>query len=168
MRGLVATLRVYLDPLVDEGVFCAGIDAGGVRVVERFLTRDTGGAAYGAPPTVPDPDPLTRVRQSASRFDVLVPAGLSADDQAMLERIVENAKPAHTAFALGSTSSCSSSGRPASASTPRSVPRPVFVPTVPGRADAVLATGYLGYSHPFDVPDRVVSDRDRIGALPAL
>jgi phage tail-like protein len=167
-RGLVATLRVYLDPVVDEGVFCAGIDAGGVRVVERFLTRDTGGAAYGAPLTIPDPDPLTRVRQSASRFDVLVPAGLSADDQAMVQRIVEKAKPAHTAFALRQYYELFAVGQARLGIDTEIGAAPVFIPTVPGRADAVLATGYLGYPHPFDVPDRVVSDRDRVGALPAL
>jgi hypothetical protein len=46
---------------------------------------------------------------------------------------------------------------------------PVFVPTVPGDPDAgLLAASYLGYPRPFDLTDRVVSDRDRVGALPAL
>ena len=40
---------------------------------------------------------------------------------------------------------------------------------VPGDADAgLLAASYLGYPRPFDLTDRVVSDRDRVGTLPVL
>jgi hypothetical protein len=31
-----------------------------------------------------------------------------------------------------------------------------------------LAAGYLGFPSPFDLADRVVSDLDRVGVLPAL
>jgi hypothetical protein len=30
------------------------------------------------------------------------------------------------------------------------------------------AAGYLGYPRPFDLADRIVADRDRVGGLPAL
>jgi phage tail-like protein len=168
VRGLVATLRVYLDPIVDEGVFCAGADAGAVRVVERFLTRDTGGALYGAPLSMPDPDPFARALASASRFDVLVPAGLSADNQAMVRRIVENAKPAHTAFVLRPYYELFVVGQARLGIDTEIGQAPVFVPAILGNPDALLAAGYLGYPRPFDLADRVVSDRDRVGSLPAL
>jgi phage tail-like protein len=168
VRGLVATLKVYLDTTVDEGVFCGG-GAGGVRIVERFLTRDTGGAAYGAPPSQPDPDPLTRVRRSAHRFDVLVPADLSEADTAMVQRIVETAKPAHTAFALRRYHELFVVGQARLGLDTELGTAPVFVPMVPGDADAgLLAATYLGYPRPFDLTDRVVSDRDRVGTLPVL
>ncbi|GAB3866188.1 hypothetical protein GCM10028801_38130 [Nocardioides maradonensis] len=168
VRGLVATLKVYLDPTVDDGVFCGG-GAGGVRIVERFLTRDTGGAAYGAPPTQPDPDPMTRVRRSAHRFDVLVPTDLSDDDTAMVQRIVDIAKPAHTAFALRRYHELFVVGQARLGLDTELGTAPVFVPTVPGDRDAaVLAATYLGFPRPFDLTDRVVSDREHVGALPAL
>lgn len=168
VRGLVATLRVYLDVIVDEGVFCSDIGADGVRIVERFLTRDTGGAQYGAPLGQLDPDPMDRTRSSASRFDVLVPIGLSADDRAMVARIVEGAKPAHTAYLLRPYYELFVIGQARLGIDTEVGPAPVFAPTVPGDPSAYLASGYLGYPRPFDLPDRVVSDRDRVGALPAL
>ena len=168
MRGLVATLRVYLDAQVDEDVFC-GSGAGGVRIVERFLTRDTGGAAYGAPPDRPDPDPMARVRRSAHRFDVLVPSDLSDDDTAMVQRIVETAKPAHTAVALRRYAELFVVGQARLGLDTEIGAAPTFVPMVPGDRNAgLLAASYLGYPRPFDLPDRVVSDRDRVGSLPAL
>jgi hypothetical protein len=31
-----------------------------------------------------------------------------------------------------------------------------------------LAAGYLGYPRPYDSTDRIVVDRDRVGAIPEL
>ena len=96
--GLLATLRTYLDPGAGDSAFgcgCAG--DGGMRIVERFLARDGGGAAHGDPAAPPGTgSEADRVAASAHRFDVLVPAGLSADTLAMIERIVAVNKPAHT------------------------------------------------------------------------
>jgi phage tail-like protein len=173
--GLVATLRVFLDPVVDEHVFdpvgTVGTgSASGIRVVERFLTRDAGGVAYGAPPgsadAAADPDPRTRVRRSAHRFDVLVPVGLSADDAAMVTRIVAAAKPAHTGFELRRYYELFVIGQARLGIDTEIGHGPSYAPMVTG--SGVLAAGYLGYGHPFDITDRVVSDRDRIGAFPAL
>lgn len=166
--GLVATLKVYLDAVVDEGVFCGG-GAGGVRVVEKFLTRDTGGAAYGAPEGSPDPDPATRVREAAHRFDVLVPVDLDDDQVQMVQRIVETAKPAHTSFTLRRYYELFVIGQARLGLDTEIGHALSFVPTIPGLAGSDrLAGGYLGYPRPFDLADRVVSDRDRVGALPAL
>ena len=43
---------------------------------------------------------------------------------------------------------------------------PAYVPMVTG--NDYLAAGYLGYPRPFDLADRIVTDRDRVGGLPAL
>ncbi|WP_405868133.1 phage tail protein [Streptomyces sp. NBC_01515] len=161
--GLLATLRVYLDPVVDERVFdpVGAASGSGVRVVERFLTRDT-----GSPPGQAAPDPLARVRGSAHRFDVLVPAGLTADAEAMVNRIVAAAKPAHTGFGLRRQDEQFAIGRTLLGLDTVLRRGPSFTPMVTG--GSLLAGGYLGYAYPFDITDRLVSDRDRIGALPAL
>lgn len=165
--GLVATLRVYLDPLVDEGVFCsAGTGSAGVRVVERFLTRDTGGAAYGAPEHLPELDAATRIRRAAHRFEVLIPPELSTSDVQMVERIVEIAKPAHTAFALRHYFELFVVGQARLGLDTEIGHGPTFRPMVPGSSS--ISGAYLGYPHPFDLADRVVADRDRVGALPVL
>ncbi|KQW48931.1 hypothetical protein ASC77_09435 [Nocardioides sp. Root1257] len=167
VAGVVAILRAYLETDLDERVFRSALaGAGGIRVVERFLTRDTGGAAYGAPETLPDPDPETRVRDAAHRFDVLVPATLTADQLAMVDRIVAAARPAHTAFALRTYDELFVVGQARLGLDTELGRAPLFEAVVPGRTR--LAAGYLGYAHPFDIADRVVSDRDRIGGLPAL
>jgi hypothetical protein len=31
-----------------------------------------------------------------------------------------------------------------------------------------LALTYLGFPYPFDLPDRIVLDRDRVGGMPSL
>ena len=151
ISGLVAMLRLFLDPVVDDSVFDhGGSAAAGVRVVERFLTRD--GAA--------------EVRQAAHRFDVLVPAGLPAGTTDMVTRIVTTGKPAHTAFQLIRYDELFTIGR-ARLGIETGIGRgPSFTPMVTG--SSVLAAGYLGYSYPFDITDRVVSDRDRVGTMPAL
>jgi phage tail-like protein len=164
--GLVATLRVYLQDAVDESVFCGDNGLGGIRLVERFLTRDTGGAAYGAPAGEPDPDPLTRVQRTAHRFDVLVPLDLADDQVAMVERIVALARPAHAAFALRRYYELFVVGQARLGMDTELGQGPAYRPTVTGSTS--LAAGYLGYPSPFDLPDRVVSDLDRVGLLPAL
>jgi hypothetical protein len=160
---------VYLDPVVDDRVFDpmgAGGAGSGIRVVERFLTRNAGAVASGAPPGSPAPDALTRARQSAHRFDVVVPVGLSVDDTAMVNRIVAAAKPAHTGFQIRRNLGPFVIGE-ARLGVDTTIGHGLsFVPMVIG--SGTLAAGYLGYGHPFDVTDRVVSDRDRLGALPAL
>ena len=159
--GVVSTLRVYLEPVVDAGVFrspTAG--SGGIRVVERFLTRDTGGAAYGAPLGGPDPDVATRVRRAAHRFDVLVPVGLSADDQAMVERIVALARPAHTAFTLRHYFELFVVGQARLGLDTELGHAPSYQPVQLGGTP--LAAGHLAYPHPYELTDRIISDRDRV------
>ena len=87
----------------------------------------------------------------------------------MVQRIVETAKPAHTAFALRRYHELFVVGQARLGLDTELGTAPVFVPMVPGDADAgLLAASYLGYPRPFDLTDRVVSDRDRVGTLPVL
>lgn len=159
--GVVATLRVYLEPVVDDGVFrSAESGTGGIRVIERFLTRDTGAVAYGAPTDVPSLDLRTRVRASAHRFEVLVPQGLTDQDQAMVHRIVELARPAHTAFLLRHYYELFVIGQARLGLDTELGHAPSYVPVLTGSTP--LAAGHLAHPHPFELADRIISDRNRI------
>ena len=109
---------------------------------------------------------MRRAADAAHRFDVLVPASLPAEERDMVERIVNAARPAHTAFALRTFDELFVIGQARLGLDTElgsaSLFRPVWTGATP------LAAGYLGYTHPFDVTDRLISDRDRVGDLPTL
>jgi phage tail-like protein len=167
--GLVSTLRIYLTPTPDDSVFCsASGDTGAVRVVERFLTRDISGAA-GTGPAVSlasGAAEYSRVAAAAHRFDVLVPADMTATNQAMVQKIVDTTKPAHTWFDVRQYYDLFVVGQARLGQDTELGNAPVYVPMVTG--SNYLAGGYLGYPRPFDLADRIVADRDRVGGLPAL
>jgi hypothetical protein len=148
-----------------------------IRIVERFLTRGGKGTLAGDPtvadspaPATPPTDPTAAyaavVAATAHRFSVLVPAGLSDDEESMIRRVVNLEKPAHTLFdvrrywdlfrvgeaRLGIDSTLGDESR--------------FVPMILGRD--YLAEGFLSPAPPGDARDRFVSDRDRLGCLPGL
>lgn len=171
VAGLLSAVRLYLGCTIDERVFDeAGAESVRVRVVERFRTRGVGGLAYGDPTEGGDPAlvPLTpaHVAASAHRFTLLVPHDLPAQDLAMVERIVALEQPAHTMVELkrywdlfrvgearlGVDTALGESGS--------------FVATLLG--EGYLAETYLEASYPFDLEDRMISDRDMLGELPAL
>lgn len=170
VAGLLATLRLFLhDPVlgapVEDAVFasCGAGTGGRVRIVERFLTRGPVAPASGADP---EPNVPGRVAAAAHRFDVLVAAELADDALAMVARIVELGKPAHTSFAVRRFHDLFAIGRARLGIDTALGDPPRFVPLVTGRDG--LTGGYLGYPRPFDIDDRIVSDRDHVGALPAL
>lgn len=131
-----------------------------IRIVEQFQTR--GGRALVAG----DPTAAGNENSAAHQFTVLIPEGLPPEEEAMVRRIINLEKPAHTAFALrrywdgfrvgearlGIDTTLDESSR--------------FAPFILGRN--TLASGYLGAAHPFNVPERYVSDRDSLGNLPPL
>jgi phage tail-like protein len=166
--GLLAALRTYLDPNVDDSVF--GCDCGaaaGVRIVEEFLTRDAGGAAYGDPAALPGSgSEADRAAATAHRFDVLVSEGLSADVLAMIDRIVDVNKPAHTFYAVRGYNDLFIVGQARLGIDTQLGATPTFSAMVTGQG--YLAGTYLGFPHPFELPDRIVIDRDRVGGLPPL
>jgi phage tail-like protein len=136
-----------------------------VRIVERFLTRGGWAMVMGDPTQAPvTPSTGDPIQASAHRFSVLIPEGLLPEEAAMVERIVSLEKPAHTLFEvrrywdyfrvgearLGIDTMLGADSR--------------FVPMVLGRDH--LATGYISPTYPLDVPERFVSDRDRVGERP--
>jgi phage tail-like protein len=135
-----------------------------VRIVERFMTR-AGLAVVAGDPTQSDGSDDSYAA-TAHRFAVLVPETLSSDIRTMVSRIVDLEKPAHTDYEvrrywdyfrvgearLGFDTILGQDAR--------------FMPMVLGQS--ALLDGYLAYPPPANAPDRVVLDRDRLGAMPAL
>jgi len=159
VAGLVATLRTYLEPEVDDSLFactCAPT-GGGVRVVERFLTRGRGAVA--------ELD-IDCARLAAHRFDVLVPHHLTDDQLAMVNRIVELGKPAHTWFDLAKYWALFVVGQARLGLETQIAAGQSYLPLVLNEGE--LAAAYLAFPHPFELADRVVVDRDRVGDLPPL
>jgi hypothetical protein len=136
-----------------------------VRVVERFMTRHGLALAAGDPTEVGGAIDDS-IAATAHRFAVLIPETLSADVTAMVSRIVDLEKPAHTEYEvrrywdyfrvgearLGIDTVLGEDAR--------------FLPMILGQN--ALAQGYLAYPPPMNAADRMVLDRDRIGAMPAL
>jgi phage tail-like protein len=160
--GLLAIVQAYLDPEVDDSIFdCSCASTAGVRIVEQFLTRDGGGTA---PPV--SGNEAERVAVTAHRFDVLVPAGLSTDAQAMIEHIVAVNKPAHTFYDVRGYYDLFIVGQARLGIDTQLGTAPSFSPMVVGQG--YLAATYLGFPHPFELPDRIVIDRDRVGNMSPL
>jgi phage tail-like protein len=179
VAGLLAILRVFFDDEQDlnsHSIFAVGAvpaTSTRIRLVERFLTRMVGPAgAAGTEPSNPGgttpraPRESDSIRRAAHRFDVQVPGRLSSDELAMVDRIIDQGKPAHTAFALQPYEELFVVGRARLGLDTELARSPQFTPVVLGQS--LLGRGYLGYARPFDIADRVVSDRDRLGRLPAL
>jgi phage tail-like protein len=141
---------------------------GGLRALLRlYLGCSLDPEMVLAPLPLPD-DPARIVEGSSGphRFKVMVPFALDEDQAAMVHRIVDAARPAHAGFEvrwhtglfvvdeaqLGIDSMLGDSPR--------------FVPFEIGATP--LAAGVLAAGHPFEVADRIVSDRDRLGELPGL
>jgi phage tail-like protein len=134
-----------------------------VRLVERFLTRGGRGVVAGDPTSVVSGADDT-FQATAHRFSVLIPQSLTADEEAMIRRIVTLEKPAHTDYdvrrfweyfrigevRLGIDTVLGEDSR--------------FVPMILG--GNYLAEGYVAPAHPMNVPDRLILDRDRLGATP--
>jgi hypothetical protein len=138
-----------------------------VRLVERYRTRGGRGLVAGDPTRTGGDDSTTTAPDAfAHNFSVLVPEGLSAEEAAMVERITNLEKPAHSAFdvrrfwdffrvgetRLGIDTVLGEDSR--------------FQKMVVGRS--YLAEGYLYPPHPMDVAERVIADRDRVGHTPPL
>jgi phage tail-like protein len=168
LGGLTATLLTYLSPEPDDSVFDgSGAAAAGLRIVERFLTRDGGGAAYGDPAAAAGSgSEADRAAAAAHRFDLLVPAGLSSDVVAMIERIATVNKPVHTAYTMRGYYDLFIVGQARLGIDTQLGTGPSFSPMLLGQG--YLAQTYLGFPHPFELPDRIVIDRDRVGGLPPL
>jgi phage tail-like protein len=139
--GLRALLRLYLGRSVDEEVV--------------FAPR----------PRTDDPARIVDT-VAPHRFRVVIPAKLGSDQAAMVARIVGVARPAHAGFEIRCFSGLLVIGEAQVGVDSVVGESPRFEPIVLDRTD--LAAGVLAASHPFEIADRIVADRDRIGELPAL
>ena len=162
--GIEIALRLYLDPVVSDSLFnpnCLG--TGSVRIVEQFLTRDTGGLPYADKNNI-----YQRAAQSAYHFSVLVPHNLDDEQLDMVRRIIELEKPAHTDFTLGRYWDHFNAGT-ARLGHDTSLGESSLA-TQQSLGESYLGDTYLDIPYPVNLPDRIVFGRDDLGRehLPAL
>jgi phage tail-like protein len=152
-RGLLAALRLWLDPCVQGDLFADDRERGpfGFRLSEAFAQGDEAGA---------------------HRFTVLAPVGLSASPerrQRLRESaaaVVDRERPAHAAFDVQLYWALFRVGA-------ARVAHDTALGEGSRFAALVLGAGYLGESllaerHPWEVRDRRVVGRDRSGFAPPL
>ena len=171
LQGVEVSMRLYIDSKVDASLFdpsCVG--KGNVRIVERFRTRGIGCQAYDPPDEHGRrnlrPISIQDIIDNAHRFTVLVPYTLADDQQDIVQRIVSLAKPAHTEFDVQRYWDLFRVGEAQLGLDTRLGDSSQFSAMLLG--DAYLAESYLEAPYPFDIADRMVSDRDRLGDLPPL
>ena len=175
LRGLAMALRVYLDEELDAAIFDpeqyhpSFLDSA-VRITENFLTRGGLNLEYGDPSAGEDylstTIDMTVVAVNAHRFTVLAPHCLTEEQMAMVERIVELEKPAHTAFELKRYWDLFRVGEARLGLDTQLGFSSAFGPVVLGISP--LPDGYLQPPYPYDVADRIVLKRDRLGDYPEL
>jgi phage tail-like protein len=139
-----------------------------VRIVERYRTRggrrvQEGDTSVGGA----QPQPLIEAPDAyAHQFSVLVPEELTPEEEAMTRRITELEKPAHTSFDVRRYWDFFRVGEGRVGIDTLLGEESRFIAVILGRS--YLSEGYLRPSHPADVSDRLISDRDRLGRMPSL
>jgi phage tail-like protein len=136
-----------------------------IRIVERFMTRG-GLATVVGDPTETGGATDDSIAATAHRFAVLVPETLSADLTTMVSRIVDLEKPAHTDYEVRQYWDYFRVGEARLGIDTMLGEDARFVPMILGQN--ALSAGYLAYPPPMNAADRVVLNRDRLGAMPAL
>ncbi len=132
-----------------------------VRIVERFMARDGRAVAAGDPRENTVDSEENTVAETAHRFSVLIAEGLPPEQTAMVQRIVDLEKPAHTAYDVGRFWDYFRVGEARLAIDTVLGEESRFVPIMLGRN--VLAEGYLVPAAPMDTAERWILDRDRLG-----
>jgi phage tail-like protein len=158
LPGIEIAVRLYTDENPTPDLFnpdCWG--RSDVRVIERFLTREVSNYIYG------DPTDNDNSNGTAHRFTVLAPHRLDDEQAAMVERIIELERPAHTAFELKRywdvfRVGTARVGRDTQIGCSRD-----FVPLLLG--EAPLPAVHLASPYP---KDRIIADRDSLGDYPEL
>lgn len=137
-----------------------------VRLVEKFLVRQGLSLVAGDPTAGTSPPDSSAFASYAHQFTVLIPMELSPEEEAMVSRVVNLEKPAHTAFTIGRYWEGFRVGE-ARLGLDTTLDRTNrFVAMLLGRD--YLSAGYVDADHPLNVPGRVVADRDRLGSMPPL
>ena len=126
-----------------------------VRIIERFMTRG-GRELVAGDPTAEGG--LRAFAADAHRFSVLTPQGMSAEEEAMVGRIINLEKPAHTDFEVRRFWDAFRIGEIRLGMDTIVGPESRFAPIIVGQH--YLADGYLVPHHPMDTAERYVSDRD--------
>ena len=139
-----------------------------VRIVERWQTRQgmslqSGDVTAGQDDAAQSQSPAEAMEETAHRFSVLVPEDLGAEEAAMVKKIVELEKPAHTVYDLRRFWDFFLVGQVRLGIDTVLGEDSRFLPIILGR-DA-LAEGYLEAAHPMNVVERIVSDRDRLNLM---
>jgi hypothetical protein len=136
-----------------------------IRIVEHFRTRQ-GRAIVEGDPTRSGTAATDAAAADAHCFSVLIPEELSPEEDAMVRRVVDLEKPAHTSYQvrrywygfrvgearLGVDTTLDRGNR--------------FTALVLGGHH--LADVYLPPAHPWNVEERIISDRDQLGGMPPL
>lgn len=104
--------------------------------------------------------------ENAHRFSVLLPHDLGGDGEAMVERIIELEKPAHTAFELKRYWDLFRVGE-ARLGIDTQLGDSASITALMLGEDA-LGVHYLAATYPYDLQERIVLERDRLGDLPQL
>ncbi len=181
VRGLEQAIGIYLCPDPQDTILDGPSGQTGARVVERFLVRglenasaenasaeNASAASMNAVPVPAVDDPQSWLDPdvlAAHRYDVLVPGNLAAEEVAMLGRILEVEGPAHALAQLGSLGDLFRVGQArlgVDSQLGQEMGWPVMV------LDRATLAGTLAAGSPFDISDRVVPGRDRVGEVPAL
>jgi phage tail-like protein len=137
-----------------------------VRIVERFMARDGRALAAGDPTGGTGSGGEDTLANSAHRFSVLIAEGLPPEQVAMVNRIVDLERPAHTAYDVGRFWDYFRVGEARLAVDTVLCEESRFVPIILGRN--TLAEGYLASAPPMDTPERRIIDRDRLGDTVSL
>ena len=176
LAGVAIALRLYLEDNPGDWLFDPACEDGKVRIIEAYRTRGIGGLALGDPtdPGTGGWRPITRadVVRFAHRFTVLAPHDLTDEQMDMVQRIVLLEKPAHTAFEIKRYWDLFRVGEARLGLDTQLGLSSRFTPMLLG--SGYLPEGYLSASYPFDVNERMIIGRDRLGtasgagALPAL
>jgi phage tail-like protein len=132
-----------------------------VRIVERFMARDGRAIAAGDPTRGMGGAGDDTLTGAAHRFSVLIAEDLPPEQTAMVQRIVDLERPAHTAYDIGRFWDYFRIGEARLAVDTVLGEESRFVPIILGRN--ILAEGYLASAFPMNTPERRIIDRDRLG-----
>lgn len=139
-----------------------------VRIVERWQARQglalQSGDVTASQAAGSQPQSLAEaIHEAAHRFSVLAPEDLSAEEAAMVDKIVKLEKPAHTLYDLRRFWDYFLVGQVRLGIDTVLGEDSRFLPIILGRD--YLSEGYLESAHPMQVAERAISDRDRMGDM---
>jgi phage tail-like protein len=159
-HGLAVALRLYLDDRISETMFAPSPqNESRVRITENFMTfaEDLQRAGNQYTPA----DFQAARHASAHRFRLLVPRALPQTKAAMIERIVNLEKPAHTRFTIERYDDGMIVGQMRLGMDTRLCGQSSIDPFYLG--ETLLARGYLASHSPSEAQGRIILDRGALG-----